>query len=68
MPRRFWPRWDGFPVASLRDIIASKRASGRQKDLLDLHLLEQFRQEYERLHPVPLETAFDKAVRRAGEG
>lgn len=38
---------DGFPVANLRDIIASKRASGRQKDPLGLHLPEQFREEYE---------------------
>ena len=36
-----------FPVANLRDIIASKRASGRMKDKLDLHLLELFRLEYE---------------------
>lgn len=38
---------DIFPVANLRDIIASKRASGRMKDRLDLHLLELFRVEYE---------------------
>ncbi|CAN5304742.1 hypothetical protein BH23VER1_BH23VER1_15020 [soil metagenome] len=38
---------DIFPVANLRDIIASKKASGRAKDLLDLHLLELFRIEYE---------------------
>jgi hypothetical protein len=56
---------DGFPVANLRDIIASKRASGRQKDLLDLHLLEQFRQEYERRNPAPLETALEKALQKA---
>jgi hypothetical protein len=37
-----------FPVANLRDIIASKKASGRMKDRLDLHLLELFRQELER--------------------
>lgn len=36
-----------FPVANLRDIIASKKASGRMKDRLDLHLLELFRLEYE---------------------
>lgn len=36
-----------FPVANLRDIIASKRASGRMKDQLDLHLLELFRIEFE---------------------
>ncbi|MEI9865641.1 MAG: hypothetical protein WDN00_14045 [Limisphaerales bacterium] len=31
-----------FHVASLRDIIASKRASGRQKDVIELPLLESF--------------------------
>ena len=36
-----------FPVANLRDIIASKRATGRMKDRLDLHLLELFQLEYE---------------------
>lgn len=40
-------REDIFPVANLRDIISSKRASGRMKDRLDLHLLELFRIEYE---------------------
>ena len=34
-----------FPVANIRDIIASKRASGRMKDRLDLHLLERFKLE-----------------------
>jgi hypothetical protein len=38
---------DIFPVANLRDIIASKKASGRMNDRMDLHLLELFRQEYE---------------------
>ncbi len=37
-----------FPVASLDDIIASKRATGREKDLMDLRRLEQFRDERER--------------------
>jgi hypothetical protein len=40
-------REDIFPVANLRDIIASKKASGRVKDRLDIHLLELFRIEYE---------------------
>jgi len=39
----FW----AIPVANLRDIIASKKASGRMKDRLDLHLLELFLLEYE---------------------
>jgi hypothetical protein len=37
-----------FPVANIRDIIASKRATGRVKDWLDLHLLELFADEYEK--------------------
>ena len=36
-----------FPVANIRDIIASKKASNRMKDRLDLHLLDLFRIEYE---------------------
>lgn len=44
-------REDIFPVANLRDIISSKRASGRMKDRLDLHLLELFRLEYESTNP-----------------
>ncbi len=56
---------DGFPVANLRDIIASKRASGRQKDLMDLELLEEFRREYERHHTPPMETVLEKALRRS---
>ena len=58
----------GYPVASLRDIIASKRASNRAKDLADLHLLEEFRREYEKLHAPPMETATEKALRRTGPG
>jgi hypothetical protein len=53
-----------FPVANLRDIIASKRASGRTKDTLELPLLESFRQEYERVHARPLRSAADIAARR----
>ena len=44
-------REDIFPIANLRDIIASKGASGRMKDRLDLHLLELFRVEYEARKP-----------------
>jgi hypothetical protein len=34
-------------VANIRDIIASKRASNRMKDRMDLHLLDLFQIEYE---------------------
>lgn len=37
-----------FPVASLDDIIASKRATGRAKDQSDLPRLEQFKTEFMR--------------------
>lgn len=37
-----------FPVASLDDIIASKRATGREKDQSDLPRLEQFKSEWTR--------------------
>lgn len=53
---------EGFQVASLRDVIASKRASGREKDMIDLPLLEKFREEYERQNPVPLKSAADIAT------
>jgi hypothetical protein len=55
---------DGFHIANLRDIIASKRASGREKDMLDLPLLERFREEYERMHPAVLRSAADIAEQR----
>jgi len=50
-----------FRVANLRDIIASKRASGRQRDLVDLPLLDSFRAEYEKRHAAPLRSAADIA-------
>jgi hypothetical protein len=53
-----------FHVANLRDIIASKRASGRQKDLVDLPLMEDFRLEYERRHAPPLRSASDVATEK----
>ncbi len=58
---------EGFRVANLRDIIASKRASGRERDQIDLPLLERFREEYERLHPLPLRSAADIAKERGRE-
>jgi hypothetical protein len=54
-----------FPVANLRDIIASKRASGRQKDRIELPLLESFRREYEKRHSPPIRSAAEKAARRS---
>ena len=35
-----------FPVAAIDDIIASKRATGREKDINDVRRLEQFKTEY----------------------
>ncbi|HEV2391369.1 MAG TPA: hypothetical protein VG146_03300 [Verrucomicrobiae bacterium] len=55
---------EGFRIANLRDIIASKRASGREKDLLDIEYLERFREEYEKLHTPPLRSALDVAKER----
>lgn len=53
-----------FPVTNLRDIIASKRASGRQKDMIDLPLLEKFREEYEKQNSVPLKSTAEIASKR----
>lgn len=55
---------EGFHVANLRDIIASKRASGREKDMIDLPLLERFREEYEKLNPPALRSAADIATKK----
>jgi hypothetical protein len=38
----------GFPVLNIRDIIASKRAAARDRDLIELPLLEAFRNVYEK--------------------
>jgi len=38
----------GFPVVNITDIIASKRAAGRDRDLIELPLLEAFREVYEK--------------------
>ena len=53
-----------FRIANLRDIIASKRASGRQKDQLELPLLESFRNEYEKRHAPSLRSAAEIAASR----
>ncbi len=55
---------ENFRIANLRDIIQSKRASNRQRDLLDLPLLEAFREEYEKEHAPPLRTAAELAEER----
>jgi len=57
-----------FEVANLRDIIASKRAGGRQKDQAELPLLESFRGEYEKRHAPPARSAVDIAARRTTGG
>jgi len=54
-----------FPVANLRDIIASKKASGRTKDMNELPLLESFREEYEKLHAPPLRSAVEIVADRS---
>ena len=54
-----------FQIASLHDIIASKRASGRKKDEIELPLLENFRVEYEKLHAPPLCSAGDIAAKKS---
>jgi hypothetical protein len=38
----------GYPVLSIRDIIASKRSANRARDLIELPLLEAFREVYEK--------------------
>ncbi len=40
-------RIENFPVMSLRDIIASKRAAGRKRDLAEMELLEEFLKVYD---------------------
>lgn len=50
-----------FRVVCIDDIIASKRASGREKDIADLPLLEDFRVAYINAHPKPLKSAIDAA-------
>lgn len=55
---------DIFPIASLRDIIGSKKASNRKKDLVDMELLEEFAREYAAVNAQPLQSTFDKAMQR----
>ena len=54
-----------FQIANLRDIISSKRATGRKKDEIELPLLESFRAEWEKGHPVELRSASNIAARKS---
>lgn len=56
-----------FPVANIRDIISSKGASGREKDLIDLPLLEDFRIEFEKKLRGEPKTAFEIAMEKSKE-
>jgi hypothetical protein len=58
---------DGFPVANIRDIIASKKATGREKDLLELPLLEDFRDEYEKTTRPEPKSAIELAMKRTDD-
>lgn len=58
---------EGFPVANIRDIIASKKASGREKDLLDLPLLEDFREEFEKARRGEPKTSYEIALEKLKE-
>ena len=53
-----------FHIANHRDIIASKRATGRKKDLIELPLLESFRLEFEKRGSSRLRSASDAAASR----
>jgi len=55
---------DGFPIANIRDIIASKRASGREKDLNDLPLLEDFQEEFEKKMRTEPKSALELALEK----
>lgn len=55
---------DSFPVANLSDIIASKRAADRPKDWVDLLLLDEFREEFEKKHRKPPRSSIEIALDR----
>jgi hypothetical protein len=59
---------DIFPIANIRDIIASKKASNRRKDLVDMELLEEFAREYAAMNAKPLSSAFEQAMKRSVGG
>jgi hypothetical protein len=54
-------------VANLKDIIASKKASGRRKDLIEMEMLEDFADEYESRQSRPLISSLDRALQRNAE-
>jgi hypothetical protein len=54
-----------FRVANLKDIITSKRATGRQKDKIELPLLESFRAEFEKRGLRPLRSATEIASKNS---
>ncbi len=58
---------ENFPVANIRDIVASKKASGREKDLLDLPLLEDFQEEFEKSRRGEPKTAYEIALEKLKE-
>ena len=55
---------DNFPIANIRDIIASKKASNRKKDRLDLPMLEDFRIEFEKARRSEPKTAVEIALEK----
>lgn len=59
---------DIFPIANLRDIIASKKASNRRKDRVDMELLEEFAAEYAAANAKPLSSAYGQAMKRSEGG
>jgi hypothetical protein len=55
---------DIFPIANLRDIIASKKASNRKKDLVDMELLEEFARVHAAAKAQPLPSTLERALER----
>ncbi len=59
--------FENFHVASLQDIIASKKAAGREKDLIDLPLLEDFRIEFEKSNIREPRTALEISLEKVNK-
>ena len=64
MNNRSYFQLQQFPVANIRDIIAGKKASGREKDLNDLPLLEDFQEEFEKKMRGEPKTAYEIALEK----